>query len=296
MKFKINRIFVITIIIISFLILFYLYLRDTAQYDIIHSSHFDDYMKSIKEIHYSDKIEDIEKYNIKTKTDFINTYISFLKKPDKKYDSFLNKAVIRAKNILSNNGLQNISKGDWYIIMSKDGLEGNKQFTLGNFIVFNETFIERMYKTNNIKQFVIVLLHERLHIIQRNNQELFNTHYRENYKFLNKNILLNKYPEKIMDKMVINPDNNSTMWIYNINNQIVYPNFELDNVSYKEVGYVLKDDIIIRKFDLESFKHSLGYDDRISFTHPNEIFASSISYKLYDNNLSINDKQFLNTL
>ena len=68
-----------------------------------------------------------------------------------------------------------------------------------------------------------------------------------------------------------NPDSNEHIWMYKINNNIIYPILERKFNSYISTGYNLN---LNKKYNLYDL---LPYDNNISIYHPNEIMACELA-------------------
>lgn len=181
----------------------------------------------------------------------------------------------------------NFDYDNWYIIQSNSKIEGNMPFTIMKYIILPETYINKSMDlaTNesiesSIKYLGDILIHEKMHIFQRQNQQLFNQFYKDYWNFSyisNINI-----PDNIDSKIRSNPDGLDINWVYTnpknkkkylvlslLNNTkhlssvdiIHYPIFKSNN------QYYLKN----------SLKQNRDYDKffcNLSFAyHPNEISA-----------------------
>ena len=155
-------------------------------------------------------------------------------------------------------------------------------FTLGQYIFLPEMFLNKMDKNINSSNFLkncTTLLHEKIHIIQRNHQYEFNKLYPDVFSCQHiKNLKLNNYWKS---KHMSNPDGLDINWIYQFNNSYYLPilTFNLEKRSIKtSIGVKLKKtkkrfytlNSYIKLKDIDQLK---DYPKNISLYHPNEIMA-----------------------
>jgi len=175
-----------------------------------------------------------------------------------------------------------ISSTQWRFIKFSNILEKNMPFTLGQYIFLPEMFLNKMDKNINSSNFLkncTTLLHEKIHIIQRNHQYEFNKLYPDVFSCQHiKNLKLNNYWKS---KHMSNPDGLDINWIYQFNNSYYLPilTFNLEKRSIKtSIGVKLKKtkkrfytlNSYIKLKDIDQLK---DYPKNISLYHPNEIMA-----------------------
>ena len=251
----------------------------------ISSDHFKNYMDAIH--------RDI--YHIKCpsyKTNFVLEYSKNIIKLPVKYKA-LTDSYTNAANKLTGE-FKIFKKVPWTILVSINNLEMSMPYTLGNSIIIPLRTIKDLYTTfihghiNN--NFVNTLIHEKLHIIQRNNQRIFDEFYKTNYKFLDKK-LNEPLPENLHKITMTNPDSNNSIWIYKLENKRIIPLLIYANNSVTEIGYNIENHNDITY--LRNIKTSLGFSNNTSIYHPNEIFACEVAHHIMDNNLPDKYKKFI---
>ena len=176
---------------------------------------------------------------------------------------------------------------NWYMIKSNSKIEGNMPFTIIKYIIIPETYINKSMEleTNksiesSIKYLGDILIHEKMHIFQRQNQQLFNKFYQKYWHFSylsNMNI-----PENIESKIRSNPDGLDINWIYtNPKNKKKYLPLSLLNSSEDLSSVDIVHYPLFKSNNQYYLKNSLKtnreYDKffcNLSFAyHPNEISA-----------------------
>ena len=91
-----------------------------------------------------------------------------------------------------------------------------------------------------------------------------------------------------------NPDSNNTIWIYKMDGKKYIPLLVSIDNTIKSIGF--NKDLLSDKIDLTILKSRLGYSSRISFYHPNEVFACDVTEQLILGNLDSEYRQFLSNL
>lgn len=226
------------------------------------------------------KLVDFYQQNILTFTnrdkESIYFYINYIKKKYKKYSS--------------------IALSDWNFVKISYKLEGNMPFTLDNYIFLSDRLLTNIYtdsiNNKNLLNNCEMFIHEKIHIIQRNNQSIFNSLYTTYFKTIHCNnlIITNDWKNKIMS----NPDGLDINWIYKWNNNYYLPLLVIENNVLEQ--YVIK---LIKKKDVYCTTKKFGlitnfvpfkyFPLNASYYHPNEICAYIIS-KYIINKKTINKK------
>ena len=289
---------IITPFIIILLGILYLIIRNynTIDYfanyirDINKSRHFNDYIRSIDKKMYNIKIQ-----NLKSGSDFKSEYIKNLMIVNPKFNTILNKSVLKCNKLTKS--IPIFQKYKWKFFMSKSALELDMPFTLHDSIILPENLLNDTYlyyiRSNKISdQFINLLIHEKIHIIQRFNQGKFNNIYKKLYPFVSR-INIDRKLNLNIDNHMNNPDSNNTIWIYRIDN-IEYNTFLQYNKGYlKSVGKRLDNS---DEIDLDQIRAKNGFDNDVSMYHPNEIFACIAAKNIENKMLRTNEIQFLRLL
>uniref|UniRef100_A0A6C0EJE7 Uncharacterized protein n=1 Tax=viral metagenome TaxID=1070528 RepID=A0A6C0EJE7_9ZZZZ len=196
-----------------------------------------------------------------------------------------------------------ITHSNWNFIKISHTLEKSMPFTLDNYIFLSDKVLKDFYnmmvynKNTMILQNCETLIHEKIHIIQRNNQSLFNTLYINHFNsiYCNHLIITNYWNTKIMT----NPDGLEIKWIYKLNNKYYLPLLITNKDNIEEVVITLKWEnntfITTREFiEINSFPLFNYLPSNISYSHPNEISAYIISNYIVDkSSLNISTKKIV---
>ena len=176
---------------------------------------------------------------------------------------------------------------NWHIIQSNSQIEGNMPFTISKYIIIPETYINKSMELesnksieSSIKYLGDILIHEKMHIVQRQNQQLFNKFYQQSWNF---SYLSNiNIPDNIESKIRSNPDGLDINWIYtNPKNKKKYLPLSLLNSSEDLSSVDIVHYPIFKSNNQYYLKNSLkqnrDYENffcNLSFAyHPNEISA-----------------------
>jgi len=230
-----------------------------------------DYLKTINENMYFKKLN----LNIGTKINFDNFYNIYkllIKKPSSSQKISLKYKIDSVNKLLA----LSIS---WKILISKNNLEGGMPFTIDNYVIIPDKLI------NSIS--INTLLHEKIHILQRNYQDKFNKFYKQIYPFLYM-MKDNRIIPNELDKInMTNPDSNNTYWIYYIYNKLWLPLLIYDKKynTFKELAYpiIFNKKIMIDIYNPTELNKLLpNIDNRFSLYHPNEIFACQLSHDIIE--------------
>ena len=167
---------------------------------------------NIHHLYYENDI--IDKYIQNT---ISNEIILFNEKNIKESNYLLNKYL--STDLYNNNN--NINT--WNICITKNNFMFDFPFTLGNIIFLPISYIIFCDKESKNNEYITTLMHEKIHIYQRYNLNIWNNYIERHSKWkkININYLLN------FDNILYNPD---TLYI---NNQYLYT---IDNVLY--FGYL----------------------------------------------------------
>lgn len=289
---------IITPFIIILLAILYLIIKNynTIDYfanyirDINNSKHFNDYIKLVNKKMYNIKIQ-----NLKPGSDFKNEYIKNIMIVNPKFNTILNKSVTKCNKLTKS--IPVFKKYKWNFLMSKSTLELDMPFTLHDSIILprnllNDTYLYYIRNNRISDQFINLLLHEKIHIIQRFNQDKFNNIYPQLYPFVNR-MNFDKNLNHTTDNHMNNPDSNNTIWIYRIDNLEYNTFLQYNGGNLKSVGKRLDNN---GEIDLDKIRSKYGISNDVSMYHPNEIFAC-IAAKSIENKIPKTDEiRFLRLL
>ena len=140
-------------------------------------NHLDRYLDNIHPQQYNVKIK--SKGGVNSKAEFIKIYKKCIKPIPDKYCDMLDSYTQKIDSIFKKKNLDNLIK-PWEFKISEN-LEGKMPYTFSNCIVIDKNHIHDEfdeYKLSGINKFFLeLLIHEKTHIIQRNNQLRFDEYY-----------------------------------------------------------------------------------------------------------------------
>lgn len=275
----------IQIIIVSILIIFFcykLYTYTRSSFENYNSTSFNSVTKELQN-NIKIYVKTIRKSEIFFKTGknieknqlydaYINSIIPFT---DKEI-SLLNKHVDYINTNF--NKYEKLTKTKWNFVKLKNRLEKGMPFTIGKHIFLSKKVINKLFndEKNNI---INLLIHEKIHIIQRFSQQLYNKIYIDD---LNYTYLPNLKITRPWDKLQLsNPDGIDIKWGIKYRNKIFLPMLIIDKYDIKQVVIQLnfKNNIYITTqhfMDIYDFPPFNKYPKDISLYHPNEIVAYMI--------------------
>lgn len=237
------------------------------------------------------------KIGLDSNDDKIKQYFSHIIEFNKKDEQILTKHInnIIKNGILNKDNLTSVIKNKnfnicekWNLIKTKNTLEFGYPYTLGKFIFMPERFIK------DDKNLTKILVHEKLHIIQRNNKMYYKALYDKLYgKYI---IEINPKELDISDIehfWIHNPDSNNELYlIKHQNNFYIVP--YINKESYVDTNYAYKvieiNNLSSYKFKVLSEKVSKNLLDfnvmfsngaSINFTHPNETYVDQFTNELF---------------
>jgi len=236
---------------------------------------FNEYLGLIKPWEYDFKTSNLFPTSIKTPIEFrikyLDSFLPWTNEEERILQNYVNQ-ILSFANF-------NSFKTPWKIFKSKNYLENSMPFTIGNYIIIPEKFIkngvEYYKKTGKYSpELIETLIHEKLHVIQRNNQQEFNDLYVSQWPFMSRG----KVSDLVYPYYLMNPDGLDLDWIYRDKNGITYSPIlfvndnRLDSRLYNIMnkGYESLDMTNLR----EVFNQVHGW------YHPNEIFAYLVSEKI----------------
>ena len=158
---------------------------------------------------------------------------------------FLINCINFANNIINQQQIYDIDKLLLYSHIWKifiyDNMMWNLPFTLNDIIFIPISYIKSSYNNNSYRNFTKTIIHERIHISQRKNINLWNNYIKNNdldkWIMISKNdILFNfiknyNYYQLFNNIIIINPDSfyDDFTYLYKYNNELYYGLFVLDN-------------------------------------------------------------------
>ena len=207
---------------------------------------------------------------------------------------------------------------EWKFAKLSLNTDWNYPYTIDDTIVLPTKFIRNItyfYKTNNppvLEAAENTFIHEWLHIVQRNNQELFNQYYKKywNYVFcpdLKHNMLKNKWIKRYW---ITNPDGVNGDWAIETSKGLITPMVLLDNDLHTHRKILIKlspskDNIMIDRNSREEKPIFYTYEQVPDFKekvfhisqsyHPNEVFANLVAEQIMKQKNST-EIEFLNKL
>tara|TARA_B100000575_G_C23142084_1_gene664969 strand:+ start:2997 stop:3908 length:912 start_codon:yes stop_codon:yes gene_type:complete len=253
------------------------------------SQHFIEYIKSIHSDLYTIKLPN---YKNNFFTEYSNSIVAL---PDA-YKIMLQKYIEQIDIIVKDYPIFN--KYKWDFMASINNLEHNMPFTLDKKIIIPIIKLKELYSSYQKgiiqKEYINTLLHEKLHVIQRHNQDKFDNFYKKKYhNFIDSKIDEN-IPESLLKIYMNNPDSNNSIWIYKMDGKKYIPLLVTNNNTFTSIGF--NKELLSDKIDLRILQSRLGYSSSISFYHPNEIFACDVTEQLILGNLEYEYSRFLSNL
>ena len=175
----------------------------------------------------------------------------------------------------------------WKIRKTKNNIEFGYPYTIGDIIVLSEKYIN----TGDNDSLINTLIHEKIHINQRKNQEFYNKFYRTKFKYIipvNKKYII----FETNNDRITNPDEDEFDWLIYQNNKLyivpyLYKNkktirnraFLINKIKDKYI--VTNNSIHITKLNYYNFlKKNYGIHN-VNLTHPNETFVDIFLYFFY---------------
>jgi hypothetical protein len=166
----------------------------------------------------------------------------------------------------------NIWNTPWKFIKFSDDLEGGMPFTFGETIMMPENLLKRDLDNELLE----TLLHEKIHVLQKQNRDYWFQHIRQKLPWIQP---LEPLPNGFRERYLFNPDGVELGWKYIINGKKYIPYLKFQN---REV----KPDIFNRPLDSE-FMDAMPVNN--SWYHPMELTATALSkYPFDDMNKKLN--------
>lgn len=210
----------------------------------------------------------------------------------KKYIYILENKYLKKYNIFK--------KFKWNFIKISNTLEKSMPFTLDKYIFISDNFINKLKNNKMIKYYCTILLHEKIHILQRFNKKIFKSFYINKLKFYYYPfIILNKYWKR---KILSNPDGQDINWIYIYKKNFYLPLLIHNNNHIKEIIiqlYKTKENYLVtsNKYKLlnKSFMKKI-FNINNDLYHPNEITANILSNLIINHKYKFLNSNFINIL
>jgi hypothetical protein len=158
----------------------------------------------------------------------------------------------------------------WKLCKTTMKLEDGMPHTHADIIFISDSF----FNNNNDNMKIITLIHEKIHVYQRK--------YKEKTNILYNSFNFNKEPKKKINLRRSNPDLDS--FDYNYNGVLFYSEFKDDAKKLTDVNTKFISIQSKKNKEINEIKKiaNNGYQNE----HPNEIFASIISDKIFHNELN----------
>ena len=248
-----------------------------------HLQKFLEHIKNNKNIYFNNNYN----YN---KNDIENNIIKIKQDKYKQYYNFLIKSINNASNILLNkNFIYTLSliinkNINWKICIYKNMIF-NLPFTYHDIIYIPFSYLKNSSENNKFNKFTCTLVHEMIHVNQRNNIIYWNNiilkYYTQWILVTKKNIhnfLLNfNFKQKFNIIKVLNPDTTYDFsYLYFYNNQLYYGIFcynqENKNISIKWFLFNFEPKLDLKIISSKFYKKYLPREE-----HPYEMFAYKFS-------------------
>lgn len=256
-------------------------------------------------IEYKNIINNNNNLNITIPKNIEDTINNFLKNIDSKYHSiycknidniyynifnnlelysFLLDCVDDAFKILMHQNNYLLNNSNLWKIFIYNNMMFELPFTLDDIIFIPASYIISCFKSNNNLKFTKTLIHERIHVSQRYNIDVWNQFIFNNdknwIKINSDNIIFSSiqnydFSSLFNKNIIVNPDvcYPDFKYIYSYNNNLYYGMFLLDNnnITNKWVKIILSNNNVTFQINNDSFLNSLLGE------HPFEVYAYSIS-------------------
>ena len=247
------------------------------------SEEFNEYSKKIPPYMYKYKVKNYHLFNNMNLSDIYTSHIIELTEYEK---NKINNAIGICEQYINNYNIKCI----WNIIQISNNIEQSMPFTMTNCIILPQQFVSSLCKQIT-KKILITLVHEQIHIHQKNNPNIYNELYIE----------MGWYPldgHLSIYNIFTNPDINNFWYLPFIRNNKEYyglPLLVLNNGTLNLEFYIIENDGTLKISDY--FEDYII--DKCNFYsncyHPEEICAESLARYIIDKNSQIDDvfKKFL---
>lgn len=247
---------------------------NSLKLELQNSKHFNNYINSIDEKMKVVKVKNYKKNNFK------KLYLDHLSDINEKELTYISKLTRICDQKLRKLNLKIFFKYPWKFLKSKNSLEMGMPYTIHDMIIIPENFFTKIRLGEYNKNLLDTLIHEKIHVIQRFNQNKFNSFYKISYPFLNKKI--NTIPKRFNKDNMVNPDSNNQYWTYKFDNKLyfVYLKYQQERVF----SYAVNKNGL--KGNLNKLKTKYNFKNHTSIYHPNEIFACEVAGQIMNNNIA----------
>ncbi len=245
--------------------------------NIFNSEHFIQYINNVHSNMYNIKLKPFNKH-------FKKEYMDRIVLVPDEYKKKLNESIEEAQKKINESKLVALNKIPWKIMISRNGLEMNMPYTIDDCIIIPLDNLKYLNNSSNNEIFIKTLIHEKIHILQRKNQEILNKFYKENYKFIELNTKLQNIPEQWNKINMTNPDSNFDLWIYKYNLKEYLPLLVVINGQTKEFAFNINN--LDEYIDLRKVVLDESLPKNCSLYHPNEILACDLADKIMINKIT----------
>jgi hypothetical protein len=245
--------------------------------EILNSEHFNQYINNVHTNMYNIKLKPFNKH-------FKKEYMERIVLIPNEYKIKLTESIEEAQKKINESKLSALNKIPWKILISRNGLEMNMPFTIDECIIIPLDNLKYIQNNSNNEIFIKTLIHEKIHILQRKNQDIFNNFYKDNFKFVELNSKLQNIPEQWNKINMTNPDSNFDSWIYKYNLKEYLPLLVVINGQTKEFAFNINN--LDEYIDLRKVILDESLPKNCSLYHPNEILACDLADKIMLNKIT----------
>ena len=206
-----------------------------------------------------------------------NNFKDFTPAEESHINMLLNKIVPKLKKIYPR-----FDSSNWNFIKSNNKIEGGMPFTISDYIILPENVIHKSIQAYNysginssIETLGDILVHEKMHIYQRRNQQMVDDFYYHEWHFTPVNNL--NIPNYINDKIRTNPDGPAVNYIFKekyLTLSLLKNNHSLSKIDILHYPVYHQNNIYYLDKSVNYVKDYHNFFCNISFPyHPNEIAA-----------------------
>jgi len=168
-------------------------------------------------------------------------------------------------------------------------IEFGYPYTIGDSILLSENYIH----TGDDDSLINSLVHEKIHVNQRKNQELYNRIYKKQFKYI---IPTDNQIVFRIDNKITNPDDNNSTWLIKQNGKLyIVPYLHKNGRTIRDDAFLVESQknkyivngsksIPIKELEYYKFlKNKYGIIN-VNLAHPNETFVDIFLFLLYSKN------------